>query len=239
MKTLSPNWLTEQLIDFEYKKYVLLAYLQSVREELKAQKLYPAFADLIFHYRNLCHLRDHKNLLYENFPQRISHADFERLQLVYKSIVEDDETMRIIEELVHYAIPLVGETLEEAREIYEHIEQQLEISPVGITPLNTDKGYMFLSKAQSRDTRIYTYHITIFEDRHERFRGIHTQYLETVNITLTQTYEHLKLSLARRFTHLPNPATFVIIAKVACPLEESLLPIARRALVKHISRMAA
>jgi hypothetical protein len=239
MMTLSPNWLTEHLIDFEYKKYVLLAYLQSVRKELGVQKLYPAFTDLIFHYRNLCHLRDNRNLLYENFPQRISHTDFERLKLVYKSIVEDDETMRVIEELVNYAIPLVEDTLEEAREIYDHIEQQLEISPVGITPLNTNKGYMFLSKAQSRDTMVYTYQITIFEDRHERFRGIHTAYLETASITLTQTYEQLKLSLARRFTQLSNPATFAVIAKIACPLEESLLPIARRALVKHISQLVA
>ncbi|MCS6968511.1 MAG: hypothetical protein RMJ44_07530 [Cytophagales bacterium] len=239
MKTLSPNWLTEHLIDFEYKKYVLLAYLQSVREELKAQRLYPAFADLIFHYRNLCYLRDNKTLLYENFPQRISHADFERLKLVYKRIVEDDETMRVIEELVHFSIPLIGEALEEAREIYDYIEGHLEISPVGITPLNTDRGYMFLTKATENNTRIYTYHITVFEDHHERFRGIHTQYLETAALTLTQTYEHLKLNLARRFAHLPNPATFAVIAKISCPLEESLLPIARRALVKHISRMSA
>lgn len=239
MNTLSPNWLTEHLIDFEYKKYVLLAYLQNIRKELGAQKLYPAFADLIFHYRNLCHLRDNKNLLYDQFPQKISHADFERLQLVYKNIVEDDETMRVIEDLVHYSIPLIGGALEEAREIYDHIERQIEISPVGITPLNTDRGYIFLSKAQSHDTIIYTYHITIFEDRHERFRGIHTAYLETASITLTQTYEQLKLNLTRRFTQWPNPATFAIIAKVACPLEESLLPIARRALVKHISQMAA
>jgi hypothetical protein len=239
MKTLSPNWLTEHLIDFEYKKYVLLAYLQGIRQELSEQKLYPAFADLIFHYRNLCHLRDNKNLLYDNFPQRISHADFERLKMIYKNIVEDDETMHVIEDLVHYAIPLIGSALEEAREIYDYIEQQLEISPVGITPLNTDKGYMFLSKAKSRDTIIYTYHITIFEDRHERFRGIHTAYLETASITLVQTYEQLKLNLARRFAQLPNPATFAVIAKVECPLEEALLPIARRALVKHISRIAA
>jgi hypothetical protein len=86
---------------------------------------------------------------------------------------------------------------------------------------------------------VYTYQITIFEDRHERFRGIHTAYLETASITLTQTYEQLKLSLARRFTQLSNPATFAVIAKVACPLEESLLPIARRALVKHISQLVA
>lgn len=30
MKTLNHNWLTEGLIDFEYKKYILLSYLQEV-----------------------------------------------------------------------------------------------------------------------------------------------------------------------------------------------------------------
>jgi hypothetical protein len=34
MGTLSENWLTEGLIDFEYKKYVLLGYLQKVKSIL-------------------------------------------------------------------------------------------------------------------------------------------------------------------------------------------------------------
>lgn len=31
MERLDNNWLTQELIDFEYKKYVLLAYFKTVK----------------------------------------------------------------------------------------------------------------------------------------------------------------------------------------------------------------
>ena len=52
MKKLSPDWITEKHIDFEYKKYVLLAYLQEVNMNFEKTHLYPFLADLVDHYRN-------------------------------------------------------------------------------------------------------------------------------------------------------------------------------------------
>jgi len=43
MKKLPTNWLTDGLINFEYKKYLLLAYLKSVEEEFESKRLYPFF----------------------------------------------------------------------------------------------------------------------------------------------------------------------------------------------------
>ena len=37
MQFLDKNWITENHIDFEYKKYVLLAYLQHVSEHFTEQ----------------------------------------------------------------------------------------------------------------------------------------------------------------------------------------------------------
>jgi hypothetical protein len=47
MADLNKNWLTEKYIDFEYKKYVLLAWLQEVNNNFQDQKLYPFLAQLI------------------------------------------------------------------------------------------------------------------------------------------------------------------------------------------------
>ncbi len=41
MESLKDNWLTEGLIDFEYKKYVLLAYMKRVKESFGRVELYP------------------------------------------------------------------------------------------------------------------------------------------------------------------------------------------------------
>ena len=57
MKKLEKDWLTSGLIDFEYKKYILLAYLQEVKGNFDSNKLYPHLSDLIFHYQNLLDLK--------------------------------------------------------------------------------------------------------------------------------------------------------------------------------------
>ena len=53
MKTLSKTWFAEGYIDFELKKYTLLAYLQEVNKYFYENKLYPQLADLIFHNNNI------------------------------------------------------------------------------------------------------------------------------------------------------------------------------------------
>jgi len=58
MKQLSETWFAEGYIDFELKKYTLLAYLQEVDKYFNENKLYPQLADIIFHYNNLVAFRD-------------------------------------------------------------------------------------------------------------------------------------------------------------------------------------
>ncbi|PTX21277.1 hypothetical protein C8N40_102253 [Pontibacter mucosus] len=239
MNTLPVNWLTEGLLDFEYKKYLLLAYLQAVKGEFSQHRLYPVFSDLIMHYRNLVQVKEHKQLVYESFPQRISRADFEKLQLVYEKIVQDDETMEQIEEIIQYATPLFSTALNEGKELYDFVERHLEITPVGITPIYHDEGYLFVEHAASKETYVYSYHITVFENTYEKYRGINTKHLQTVRRGLTLTHEHLKIQLIKERKELPNPATFAAVSRFPVPLEQSLLPIAKRSLVKYVTKLAA
>jgi hypothetical protein len=238
MKKLPVNWLTEGLIDFEYKKYLLLAYLEGVKAEFAESRLFPVFSDLIMHFQNLQQVKEHKKLVYEKFPQRISRADFEKLKLVYEKIVEDDETMKEIEDILQFATPRFNKAVNTGKEIYDYIESNLEISPVGITPIYHDEGYLLLDAFPGKETWVYAYHMSIFENTYETYRGIRTEFLQTVRRGLADTYESIKLGLTRQHQHLPNPATFVVVAKVPCPFEHSLLPIAKRSLVKYVSTMA-
>ncbi|MDB5281955.1 MAG: hypothetical protein JWO06_1030, partial [Bacteroidota bacterium] len=53
METLDKNWLTDGLIDFEYKKYLLLSYLQQAGKNFDERKLYPKLSELVEHYKSL------------------------------------------------------------------------------------------------------------------------------------------------------------------------------------------
>jgi hypothetical protein len=239
MKELNKNWLTEGLIDFEYKKYLLLAYMQGVKAHFNDRKLYPVFSDLLFHYRNLISLKQNKALIYENFPKQISGADFEKLTLMYTEIIQDDKIMKELEEIMEYSIPIFENQLTEGKDIFEEIEYSLSITPVGLFSLNYDSGYLFLYVDRMKEAKVYEYEMTIFENADEKYRGIHTSYVETVEKGIYNTFEGIKVYLAKKYRKMANPATYLVDARVNYPLEETLLPVAKRMLVRYINNQAA
>ncbi|MGB3617435.1 MAG: hypothetical protein WBA12_04905 [Catalinimonas sp.] len=238
MTKLHAGWLTEGLIDFEYKRYLLLAYFQQVEACFHQQHLYPTMSDLVFHYRNLLQVRDNKQLLRENFPKEISKADFRKLRLVYEEMIEEGAVMRELEEIIQYSVPEFQRYLEAGRALYRFVEEGLQISPVGLTPLNPSSGYVFLLPHGEGDTNVYEYQVTIFEGADETFRGIRMQFLESVRKQRTYTYEALKVDLTRRYRNLSHTAAYLIEARVPCPVNETLLPVAKRSLVKYLATAA-
>lgn len=239
MKSLAHNWLTEGLMDFEYKKYILLAYFKGVQDEFGASKLYPYLSDLVFHYQNLLTVKEHKKLLHKSFPKKITKIDFKKIQMEYENLVEDDALLQELEEIISFALPNFKKLLQEGKSLYEYVEQHLEVLPIGICPLYQEEGYMFLHEEILRHIKIYQYQISVFENAENHYRGIHIRYLETIQKSIFETFENLKISLLRKYSELPNPATYLVNAKLPYPLEETLLPIAKRVLVRHISHNAA
>jgi len=238
MERLSQDWLTQGLIDFEYKKYVLLAYLKSVKRSFDRVELYPFLADLVFHYRNLLAVKENKALIRESFPREISHEEFRKLELRYKELVEDDAIMNELEEIIEFSLPQIKSSLQEGSVIYEYVESQCEIAPIGVTPLYAKEGYLFVTLPPEKETAIYRYQVSIFEDSQDQLRSLNTEFIERVEKHPLHTYERLKLELIRRFKNMPNPATYLILSKVRVPFTETLMPVAKRLFVKHISMSA-
>lgn len=232
MKVLDSDWLIKGLIDYEYKKYVLLDYLHAVKSYFGKKELYPFLADLIFHYRNLLSLQENQSLLRDAFPKELSSADFKNLKLNYHRIIKDDEVMKEIEEILEFAIPSVKGAIQEGKDIYEFVESQCEISPVGVTPLYAREGYMLVTQPPERETAIYRYQVSIFENKEETFRAINTTHIETKAKSPFYTYEQIKLDLLKTYRELPNPATYLVTAKVTVPYNQTLLPVAKRMLIR-------
>jgi hypothetical protein len=235
MKTLGPNWIIENLIDFEYKKYELLAYLQGIKQEFKDQKLYPALSDLISHHNNLVTLKNNKKQLSESFKKILSKIDVEKLELIYESSEKDSAMISEIENIINFSIPQFENYLKEGKNIYTSIEGDMQIEPIGLTPLNTDEGYMFLSDGWQKDTHVHHYKITLFEHANENYRGIHTSYVTSFAYSYVNTYENIKLQLIKEISKLPTPAVFAIHSEKQYPLDESFIPVAKRTLVRYIS----
>ena len=236
MKQLSPNWITEGLIDFEYKKYMLLGYLQEVERTFNEQKIYPALSQIIEHYNNLVVLRDNKQNLTNQFPQQLTGFDLKEFKLQFESMLGDDKYVSEIEEIVEFALPLISGSVNDGKELYQIVEDKLSIFPVGIVPLDVEFGYMMLAEKDVKEFRVYNYQITLFENANEKFRGIKTTYVSSFPRSVVNTYENVKVELIKSQRELPNPATFVVESELKLPLQESLLPVAKRTLVRYLYR---
>jgi hypothetical protein len=235
MEQLKHDWLTEGLIDFEYKKYILLAYLKDVRKRFDLNQLYPFMSDLVFHYRNILKVKESKKLMFENFPESLSKADFKKLQLTYKKVVNDGEVMKALDDIISYAVPMIQATLDDGKEIYEFVEENIEITPVGLTPIYEQEGYLFIGLDNSKDVSVYRFQVTLFEHAEEKYRSMTTEFLLNDVKNISRSYENMKVDLIKKFKELPNPATYLALSKLHFPLNETLLPVAKRMLVRNIS----
>jgi hypothetical protein len=239
MKSLSETWFAEGSIDFELKKYTLLAYLQEINKYFTENKLYPQLADVIFHYNNIVSFRENKKFLQEHFPKKLNGMQLEKLQVLYEQLIQDDELMQELEDIIHYSAGKIRTTINSGTAIYEFVEQKINITPVGIIPLDIQEGYFFLSTHDTRSTRVYHYRLSMFEKHDEKYRSIKTAYIDRWHRSISNTYEHIKSELIRHRGELPNPAVYSIESILDFPVDETLLPVAKRSLVKYITAQAA
>ena len=238
MKSLGINWFIEGYIDFEHKKYVLLSYLQEINQHFDKSRLYPNLSDLIFHYNNLLSFKENKNMMQQAFPQRLTQADIDAVKLTYKKIVEDDSSMREIEQIISYALRKMDPAIKTGKEIYDFVERNLSIDTVGLIPLVPYHGYFTLRNGDDRHNFVYEYQITIFEGKDDKYRGINTRFVDVYERGISNTPEAIKSDLIYRYKHLPNPAVYAVESEVTFPMEQTLLPVAKQCLVKYISKVA-
>lgn len=246
MGTLNENWLTEKLVDKEYKKYVLLAYLQDVGKHFNKTRLYPHFEELKAHYENLVNLRVHANHMRGQFPSDIVSIDLDKHQINYENTVTESSLMQELREIIQFSIPTMQAYIEDGKQILEFIEDHINIEPVGITPLNTSEGYLMLSNPFRKINSVYQYNITLYkkpgvafgkpmESEGEASKFIHTKFIRSYNMTFSNTAESIKRDVIRNSKKLPNPATYFVETDLSIPLAESYLPIAKTMLVKYVS----
>ncbi|MBS1975600.1 MAG: hypothetical protein JST13_14710, partial [Bacteroidetes bacterium] len=103
---------------------------------------------------------------------------------------------------------------------------------------DVNEGYFFLNEGNHQATRVYQYRLSFFEKHDEKYRSIRTEYIHTWERSMANSYERIKSELIKTKKDLPNPAVYSIETELKFPVEETLLPIAKRSLVRYIAKAA-
>jgi hypothetical protein len=237
MGTLSINWITEKLIDFEYKKYVLLSYLQDVKANFSQKKLYPDLSELITHYKNLMSLKNNAQTIEHSLSKRIKNIDFKNMSFEYEKM-EDDDVLEEIKKIIIYSEPLIAEELNRGKTLFDFVEKNIEFSHVGILPIYRNEGYFILEKTKSKQAEVFMYKLVKITLDNENAIGLSSDFYNSYSISLSKTIDKVKLELIESNPELPNPAVYLFRAKEELPKNETLLPIAKRILYTKLQEAA-
>lgn len=234
MGTLSENWLTEDLMDFEYKKYIVLAYLQSVKAHFNEQKLYPDFAELISHYKNMILLKNNTVNLENKFKKNLTGIDFKTMKLQYSSAF-DDETIQELKQIIEFCEPLFENELGKGKTIFDFAEQHIYSDHIGILPIYKTEGYFILQPYESKQVSVYTYTFSKINLLQQEVYGLNSSYYSSYTLSLAKPVDKLKLDIIDSNPQFPNPAVYLFKAKAELPTNETFLPIAKRLLYKQLA----
>lgn len=234
MHTLQSSWITEGALDFEYKKYLLLAYLQHCKVQFAESRLYPPLAELVGHYRNLEDLRNDLLSLQQQFPKELSGIDSAKVELTFTPTETEHSAIHTIEDIISFALPNIQQAIDEGRSIYEFVDQHIEITPVGLVPVYHQEGYVLLNVSNTSNVDVYQYKHSVLTTTGEALQSLRFEYLFTETRSLANTVENIKSKLASTFRFLPNPATWLCLSKVNMPTVETLLPVAKRKLLRTL-----
>ena len=233
MTKLQSDWLTEGIFDFEYKKYVLMAYLQHIDSQFSANRLYPHLPELKLHFDTCVSIRTNKDALKSFFPKNVTGIDRKTWNLVYEETYQEDAYLSELNYILDFAIPKFSKTLNEGKDRFSEVKENVKISPVGIVPLRVEEGYLFFVHTLESMITIFQYELALYNNLRERY--LKTIFIDSVRFGLGNTVAQIKIDLTKRNQSLPNPATYIVESRYDYPLHETLLPVAKNLMLKEIN----
>lgn len=243
MFKLSKNWLTEGIVDIEYKQYLLMAYLRDIHDVFEHKILYPPFTELVEHHQNLVSIQYNLQNI-KHFRQTLKGIDWKNMKLIYGDTEEDNiqhnpTEFDIIEEVIDFSIPKIEEEIQHGKNVFDEVESHLKYTTVGLSPINKNYGYMFIQNYPTPEFSIYRYEVSSLyveiDNQNIAFKGLNTSYITTYSLSVSNSLTSIKQEIIKQMPDLPNPAVYSFFPKITASMEYTILPIAKRILLKIIS----
>ncbi|GIV28495.1 MAG: hypothetical protein KatS3mg027_2309 [Bacteroidia bacterium] len=236
MFKLSENWITEGLMDVEYKQYLLLAYLRDIHEVFNNKILYPPFAELIEHHRNLKTIKNNLQQI-KSSEKELKGIDWQNLQLIYQT--PDNSETDVIEEIINFSIPKIEEEIQHGKEIFDEVEKKLKYTTVGLVPIYKDVGYFFVQDYPTSDFLVYKYELSSLysqsRDGNIAYKKLKTEYIATYTLTLSKSLTSIKQEVIKQSPTPSNPAVYSFFPNQIASLEYTIIPIVKRMLMKLVA----
>lgn len=221
--------------DFEASRYRILEGLRRVRQEFTHNRIYPTLSELMELYVTLRTITDNSSTLRDQLPGRITGIDLQQQRVIYQNESFNNDDLMAVEELIRWAMPLIHRTIEEGQTIFNFVDEHLTLEHVGLLPSYVEEGYLLVPELQRGLLHVIQYEVSIFTSNNQRYRNLRTVTVKTVSLNdVGMSAASLKMLLMAENRSLPNPATYVFQTDLDFPFAETMLPVAKRKLLRRL-----
>jgi len=235
MGSLELGMFTQGGDDLERAQYQILSGMQSMSREFRHNKLYPGLGELIELTSVLETIQSNRNQYTNLIPRTLTGVDLDRKQLLFDAVPADSGSVERMFELVAWALPAMKVLTEEGVTMFDFVCSNMRIDVVGMIPMYRDEGYAFVPDLRGNVFHVLRYELALFTAQSENYRAMKTIELQTHDITFVhEAPEDLKHRLIKEHRDLPNPATFIMETDLDFPFSETILPVAKRKLMRHL-----
>jgi hypothetical protein len=236
MRKLTLDTFVSAADDFERSQYQFLSALKSYSEQLHKNKVYPALSELFEISIILEGIINEKSELEKIFPQLIQNKVLARERNDSESDPAFINDVNQVFDFINWAYPKIQDVVEEGKVIYSFVKQNLVIEEIGIVPIYKNEGYFFISNPKIDSLQIYRYEVPFLsiDMNTSSLMRIYLMHSFIKEEASKETHSSIKLKLIKEFDDLPNPATFKMECDLDFPFEETILPIAKRRLIKRL-----
>ncbi|HEY6952833.1 MAG TPA: hypothetical protein VI758_10525 [Bacteroidota bacterium] len=236
MDTLSLDNFLSAGSDAESARYRILASLRHSRINFDHNRIYPDLTGLIELKKSLEGIVNGTSKFLDNVPQKLKDIDLVNKKLIFEPPDISCTPVDKVLELIHWALPLITEAIEEGRRIYDFVEENLAIKEVGIVPFYHDEGYWLVPDNRNSRLHVIRFSLALYESETEKFRTLKTTILKTLEqANIRMPVESIKMGLVEEHRELPNPATFVCETDLDFPFKETIFPVAKRKLMVRLA----
>lgn len=235
MSVLSLDSFLSAGSDFEQTRYQILGALRQIRRQFAQNIIYPHLDQLVELQESLRQILTQFDELRQALPGELTGIDLEAHRLLYNRPEKGEGSLGRIEELIAWALPLIQDAIDEGRTICEFVEENLHVEEVGLVPSYVEEGYVIVPDRREQCLHILQYTLSIFTRADERYRSLRTTLVKTIpHQRIELPPGGIKLALMEERRELPNPATFFVESVLDFPFEPTLLPVAKRKLLRHL-----
>lgn len=131
--------------DFELSQYKILAALKKYSVWFDDKKLYPALSELISWSHLLSNIVAENTILKKRFPRKLVGFDSQKEEPIYEEYEEKEYSQTEIEvifNLINWFLPKITKTIGVGTEIFDLVDRNIAIEPVGLVPLYRKEGFL-------------------------------------------------------------------------------------------------